>query len=97
MANMLLLLAPMALICCWTKHREVAIWYLIAVGFADIGHIYAVYRGVGSEYFWNFGGYNDMTAGNVGASVFLNINRWLTVGGVFGNIGGKAHHEKKRD
>ncbi|KAM5344684.1 hypothetical protein ACJ41O_010546 [Fusarium nematophilum] len=87
MANVILLLAPIALICCWTKNREIAIWYLVAVGLGDWGHIYAVYRGVGPEYFWDFAGWNDMTAGNVGVSAFLNVNRWLTVAGVFGSVG----------
>lgn len=76
----------MAVICCWTPHAKVARYYLIAVAFADLGHIYAVYRGMGPAGFWDFGQWNDMVWGNVGASTFLNINRWLTVLGVFGRL-----------
>jgi len=86
MGNVLLLIAVMAVICCWTTHASVARYYLLAVAFADLGHIYSTYRGVGQEYFWNVGQWNDMVAGNVGASVFLNINRWLTLLGLFGKL-----------
>ncbi|KAJ3532724.1 hypothetical protein NM208_g8310 [Fusarium decemcellulare] len=92
--NIFLLLAAVAVICSWTKHREIAIWYLIAVAFADFGHIYAVYR-AGPEYFWNVGAWNDMTWGNVGVSAFLNVNRWLTVLGGFGRVGGAIGRSKK--
>lgn len=54
------------------------------MGLADLWHLYATYRGVGSEYFWNVSGWNDMVWGNVGSSAFLNVNRWLTVLAVFG-------------
>jgi len=89
MGNVLLLLAAMAIICCWTKHSEIAFWYLVAVGIADFGHIFATYKAVGPNYFWDLGQWNDMMMGNVGCSAFLNINRWLTVLGVFGSL--KAH------
>lgn len=85
-ANVILLLAPIAVICCWTRHGEIAVWYLVAVGCADLGHIHAVYR-AGPEFFWDVGAWNDMTWGNVGVSAFLNVNRWLTVMGVFGKVG----------
>lgn len=94
LGNVLLLLAPVAIICCWTKHSEVAFWYLIVVGFADFGHIYATYAAVGPEYFLYPAGWNDMVAGNVGASAFLNINRWLTVLGMFGKL--TANGTKKK-
>ncbi|KAJ9663989.1 hypothetical protein H2198_000492 [Neophaeococcomyces mojaviensis] len=95
MGNVLLLLAAIAIICCWTNHSEIAFWYLIVVAFADFGHIYATYRGVGWDYLRNVGGWNDMIAGNVGVSAFLNINRWLTVFGVFGKLQGEKAREKK--
>lgn len=87
MGNVLRLLAAMAVICCWTKHAEISKWYLLAVALADLGHIYAVYVAVGPAYFWNFAEWNDMTWGNVGVSVFLHVNRWATVAGVFGAMG----------
>ena len=87
MLNVLLLLAPMALICCWTTNSTTTKWYLISVAFADLGHIYATYRGVGHEYFMNPAEWNDMVWGNVGVSAFLHVNRWLAVLGVFGKVG----------
>lgn len=96
LGNVLLLLAPMAVICCWTKHPEITFWYLIAVGIADFGHIYAVYAAVGPNLFWNPSEWNDMVAGNVGASAFLNINRWLTVLGIFGKLQSVNQGKKKR-
>lgn len=86
MGNTLLLLAFMALICCWTKHTEITKYYLIAVAIADIGHIYAAYAALGDT-FWKPSEWNDMIWGNIGASVFLNINRWLTVLDLFGKVG----------
>lgn len=86
MGNIFVLLALLAVICSWTKHPDIIKRYLLAVALADFGHCYATYRAVGSEYFFNFGGWNDMTWGNVGVSVFLHINRLATVMGVFGNL-----------
>lgn len=80
------MLAAVAVICCWTTHKEIAFWYLIAVGFADFGHIYASIRGVGLEYTLDVASWNSLFAGNVGVSAFLNVNRWLTVMGAFGKI-----------
>lgn len=82
--NILLLLAAVAVICCWTKDKNVTWWYMVAVCFADWGHIYGVYRGVGKEVFWDVKGWNDMTWGSVGGSAFLHVNRLLTLAGVFG-------------
>lgn len=96
LGNVLLLLAPMAIICCWTKHPEITFWYLIAVAFADFGHIYAVYAAVGPKLFWSPSEWNDMIAGNVGASAFLNVNRWLTVLGIFGKLRSENQGKKKR-
>lgn len=95
MGNVFLLLAGMALICCWTKHHEIAFWYLLVVGFADFGHIWASRQAVGPEYFWNPARWNDMFWGNVGCSAFLNVNRWLTVLGIFGKLGEGMKEGKK--
>jgi len=95
LGNVLLLLAAIAIICCWTRHPEIARRYLISVAFADIGHIYAAYRGLGPEVFWDLTQWNDMAYGNIGASAFLHINRWLTVVGLFGKLASYTDASKK--
>ncbi len=95
LGNVLLLLAAIAVICCWTSHPEVARRYLIAVALADLGHIYAAYRGLGDTVFFNPAQWNDMAYGNIGASAFLHINRWLTVAGFFGKLGAINDAAKK--
>lgn len=94
LGNIFILLAVVAVICCWTPNRDVTRWYLLALAVGDLGHIYAVYRGVGPEHFWNFAGWNDMTWGNVGVSAFLHLNRLLTVGGLFGKIQSQSFSKK---
>ncbi|KAK3936177.1 hypothetical protein QBC46DRAFT_270207, partial [Diplogelasinospora grovesii] len=87
MSNVLLLLGFMAAICCWTT-REAAVTrcYLLAVALADYGHIYAVYASLGPERFWDISAWNALIWGNVGVSAFLNVNRLLAAGGVFGSV-----------
>lgn len=70
--------------------------YLVAVALADYGHVISIWKAVGDEYFWDFANWNAMTAGNVGASAFLNLNRWLTVLGVFGRLRSSANHGRKK-
>lgn len=97
---MLLLLAALAVICCFSSSVTTARWYLVAVAFADYGHIYSFYLGLGPEVFWNISQWNEIIAGNVGVSVVLNVVRWLTVLGVFGQLGQgskKTRSGKKRD
>jgi hypothetical protein len=84
--NIFLLLAAMAVICCWTTHASISRWYLIAVALGDLGHIYATYCGMGPAAFWDVSGWNDLVWGNVGASLFLHVNRWATVLGLFGPL-----------
>ena len=93
--NIFVLLAAMAVICCWTKHREVAKWYLLAVAFADWGHMYASARGVGLNYTLDVRNWSAMFGGNFGVSAFLNLNRWLTVLDVFGTISNQIDSGKK--
>lgn len=85
--NIYLLLAGLAIVCCWTSDRTVARNYLLVVALADLGHIYTVYKVFGYEKFMNLGSWNDATWGNVGVSVFLHVNRLATVLGVFGRTG----------
>ncbi len=87
MGNVLLLLALLAGVCCWTPHgATVSRRYLAAVAIADYGHIYAAYRGVGPDHFWHVAGWNDMLWGNVGVSAALNVARLATLLGAFGPL-----------
>ncbi|KAK0274610.1 hypothetical protein LTR35_007948 [Friedmanniomyces endolithicus] len=86
LGNVYLLLAPLAVICTWTPHRSVAMYYLMAVGLGDLGHIYATYQ-VWGEAFWDLNLWNDMMWGNVGVSAFFHLNRRATLLGVFGRLG----------
>jgi hypothetical protein len=97
MGNVLLLLAFMAVICSWTAHSDISKKYLVAVAVADFGHIYAAYVSLGDELFWDVSKWNDMAWGNIGASVFLNVNRWATVLGLFGTVGGRRAVAGKKD
>ena len=53
---------------------------------ADLGHIYAVYRVLGSETFWDVGQWNDMiwgkavgiAASETGLDVFPEVCTWTT-------------------
>ncbi|KAI1090855.1 hypothetical protein F5B19DRAFT_461311 [Rostrohypoxylon terebratum] len=86
LANVYLLLAALAVLCAFTSHRSIARWYLVAVALADYGHVWATYRGVGEQAFWNVSEWNDMLWGGVGVSAVLNVLRWLTVLGAFGRL-----------
>jgi hypothetical protein len=90
LGNVLLLLAAIALICCFTPHTEISRRYLIAVALADLGHIYATYASVGEKVFWDLNQWNQMMMANVGVSIFLHVQRWMTVMGMFGRLGGTS-------
>ncbi|KAK1749662.1 hypothetical protein QBC47DRAFT_395449 [Echria macrotheca] len=81
-----LVLAPAAVACSFTRDAFTAKVYLFFVALADWGHMYAVYKGVGPEYFWNVQGWNNMVAGGVGVSAALNVFRWATLLGLFGSV-----------
>jgi len=70
-----------------TRESRMTKYYLVAAAIGDVGHIFASYKVMGSEIFWDFGDYNDLMAGNVFLGVFLFVNRLLTLSGVFGRIG----------
>jgi hypothetical protein len=70
-----------------TREPRMTKYYLAAAGVGDLGHILASYKVMGSEMFWDFGGYNDMMVGNVIVSAFLWVNRALMLWGVFGKVG----------
>ncbi|KAK0726513.1 hypothetical protein B0T21DRAFT_293240, partial [Apiosordaria backusii] len=86
LVNVLLLLAGMAVVCCFSRDRRTVRGYCIAVAFADYGHIWSIYKALGPEAFWEFGKWNDMVWGGVGVSVVLNLVRWGVVFDVFGRL-----------
>lgn len=86
LSNVFLLLAALAVVCCFSPSSATAKWYLIAIAFADYGHIYASYRSLDPDVFWNPAQWNDMVIGSIGVSAFLNVIRWLTVLGAFGRL-----------
>ncbi|OQN97533.1 hypothetical protein B0A48_16687 [Cryoendolithus antarcticus] len=86
LGNVYLLLAALAVICCWTRHRSIMQYYLLVVAFADLGHIYATCRVFGWEKFVEFAQWNDMAWGSIGGSAFLHVNRLATLLGLFGRL-----------
>ncbi|KAI1399597.1 hypothetical protein F4819DRAFT_410516 [Hypoxylon fuscum] len=86
LVNVYVLLAAVGVVCSWTPHAAVARRYLVAVALADYGHVWACYRGVGAELFWDPSRWNDMLWGGIGGSLVLNAFRWLTVLGAFGAL-----------
>ncbi|KAK4095876.1 hypothetical protein N658DRAFT_570136 [Parathielavia hyrcaniae] len=86
LVNALLLLAPMAVVACFSRDPATAKGYLFAVALADYGHIYATYRAVGADVFFNSSLWNDMVGANIASSAVLNVLRLLTLLGVFGPV-----------
>ncbi|OCK85778.1 hypothetical protein K432DRAFT_377289 [Lepidopterella palustris CBS 459.81] len=86
--NIFLLLLLVAVLCLFiSREARVARFYLLFVALGDLGHIYSSYRAMGPRKFWDFGNYNDIMWGNIGASAFLCVNRVATLMGVFGAVG----------
>jgi hypothetical protein len=81
LGNVLLLLAAIAVLCCFTTHPEIARRYLVIVAVADIGHIYSCYAGMGSQQFWDFANYNDMVSRHLfpsQATVYIRVSRRMS-------------------
>ncbi|SPQ25378.1 a0c9bbaa-f6b0-4eaf-8189-a591bee59169 [Thermothielavioides terrestris] len=93
--NVLLLLAPVAVVCSFSRDPATVKGYLFAVALADYGHVYATYRALGVDAFLDPSQWNDMVWGAVAASGVLNILRWLTLLGVFGPVTARAAGEGK--
>lgn len=83
LGNVYLLLALLAVVCCWTPNRVVARGYLAAVALADLGHIFAVYRVLSADTFWDVSQWNAMLFGSVGVSAFLHIHRLISLLGLY--------------
>jgi hypothetical protein len=98
--NMYWLLAALAVLICFFSTPKAARGYLLIVAVADLGHIWAVYQGMsrgsaGAAQFWDWRGWNDMVAGNVGVSLFLCFNRVMTVLGLWGAFRGEGLRVKR--
>lgn len=57
--------------------------YLVALAIADIGHVYATAAIQGKDAMIDIAGWNYMTWGNVGATLFLFLNRVVYLAGWF--------------
>jgi hypothetical protein len=93
--NIYWLLAALAVLICFFSTPKTVRGYLIIIAIADLGHIWAVYQGMshgrgGAAQFWDWRNWNDMIAGNVGASVFLCLNRVMTILGFWGRFKGEG-------
>lgn len=98
--NMYWLLAALAVLICFFSTPKATRGYLLIVAVADLGHIWAVYQGMsrgsgGAAQFWDWRGWNDMVAGNVGVSLFLCFNRVTTVLGLWGPFKGEGLRVKR--
>ncbi|KAF3926807.1 hypothetical protein ABW20_dc0100977 [Dactylellina cionopaga] len=94
LANVFLLLAGAQFLCCHVSSEpRIARAYILIVTFADYGHIWAAYKGIGYELLVNPKEWNDVTFGNIGISVILNMMRIAYLAGLFGkdnaNVGRK--------
>ena len=80
-----------------TSEPKVLRNYLVALAIGDVGHIYVTYLAMGPALFFDVGGWNALTWGNVGVTAFLFVNRLLYCLGVFGYAeGGSVKEPKKR-
>jgi hypothetical protein len=88
LGNAYIVLGLMAILALFiSREPRVAKWYLFMVALGDAGHLYASYRAMGKDAFWDFEHYTDVMWGNVVFGVFLCSNRLLTLSGFFGRIG----------
>ena len=94
LGNVFLLLAGIALLCCFTSHVSIARGYLLILALADIGHIYATYVGMGEKAFMDWQNWSQMAWSHIGASGFLCVNRLATLAGLFGRMNGQAKAKK---
>ena len=85
------LFALLSILCtALTRDTRVTRYYLAILACGDIGHLYANYKGMGGDIFWDFGAYNEVMVGNVWITVFLWVNRIATLAGMFGKVTRRA-------
>ncbi|RYP70137.1 hypothetical protein DL771_005649 [Monosporascus sp. 5C6A] len=72
------------LICCWSTYPDIVRKYTVMMIITDIGHTYSVYRGVGTDYFWDPSQWNAHNWLNIGMCMFLLAHR---VALLFGGLG----------
>ncbi|KAL6702644.1 hypothetical protein ACN47E_001267 [Coniothyrium glycines] len=87
LGSIFLLLAALNILCLViSRDARVSRYYLVLLASADIGHMYANYKGMGPEVFWDFRNYNEMMIGNIWITLFLFVNRVGTLAGIFGRL-----------
>ncbi|TAQ83494.1 hypothetical protein B7494_g8182 [Chlorociboria aeruginascens] len=85
LGNIYLLLAMVGIALLYTTTEpKVVRNYLIALWIADLGHVAVTYQGLGYSNFVDVGGWNTMTWGNIGATLFLFAVRSVYLLGGFG-------------
>lgn len=97
MGNIYILLAALALICCFSSSAATAKWYNVACAVVELGFLYSMYAAVGPAVFWNPSVWNEMLGGYIVMNAFICVVRLSTVLGVFGPIGGAEGQKKKRN
>lgn len=78
-----------------TNEPKVLRNYLIALGIADLSHIYCVYLGLGREHVFHAGSWNALTWGNLGVTAFLFLNRIGYLFGLFGKPSFPSQQSRK--
>ncbi|KAL3466725.1 hypothetical protein BJX64DRAFT_215448 [Aspergillus heterothallicus] len=79
-----------------TSEPKVLRNYLVALAIADIGHIYVTYLAMGWDVFFDVGGWNALTWGNVGVTGFLFVNRLMYFAGAFGYAQSRMGEGRKK-
>jgi hypothetical protein len=78
-----------------TSERTVIRNYMIALAIADLGHVYAVYLTMGADSFYDVTTWSAISWGNIGATLFLFVNRIMLFLGWFGEIKDGWENRKK--
>lgn len=77
-----------------TSEISVVRKYLIACALGDVGHLWAVYAGMGHEDFFNISNWNEYAWGSIGFTALLLVCRLLYLAGFFGPDVGTGGDEK---
>ena len=85
LGNLYLLMALMGIgILYYTNDPKIVRNYIIVLAIGDIGHLATTGSVIGWEGVKNFAGWNEVTWGNIGATVFLFVTRVAYLSGLLG-------------